>query len=219
MAEGVESSNFFCQKWIHNPKKWGYRHKFFENRITFVISRSLYFQKKCYVAAKWALIKKMNIEIWKRPIFVRFSKNLCLYPHFLGSRIHFWQKKFENSTPSTTLLLGVDQFWSDFQNFCAYIPIFLGAESISGKKFFKIPLLLPCCYWNLTNFGLIFNLFERSGEYKAWNGRPWTSLWIYIIHRQVAHVKLWVSKIPDYFNPSARYWNPSHHVVHIQIYF
>ena len=88
VAEGVESSNFFCQKWIQNPKKWGYKHKFFENRITFAISRSLYFQKKCYVAAKWALIKKMNIEIWKRPIFVRFSKNLCLYPHFLGSWIH-----------------------------------------------------------------------------------------------------------------------------------
>ena len=161
MAEGVESSNFFCQKWILDPKKWGYRHKFFENRITFAISRSLYFQKKCYVAAKWALIKEMNVETWKRPIFVRFSKNLCLYPHFLGSWIHFWQKKFENSTPSTTLLLGVDQFWSDFQNFCAYIPIFLGAESISGKNFLKIPLLLPRCYWNLTNFGLIFNLFEN----------------------------------------------------------
>ena len=117
MAEGVESSNFFCQKWILDPKKWGYRHKFFENRITFAISRSLYFQKKCYVAAKWALIKEMNIETWKRPIFVRFSKNLCLYPHFLGSRIHFWQKNL------------------------------------------KIPLLLPLCYWGLTNFGLIFKIF------------------------------------------------------------
>ena len=41
------------------------------------------------------------------------------------------------------------------------LAIFLGAESISGKKFLKIPLLLPRCYWNLTNFGLIFNLFEN----------------------------------------------------------
>ena len=137
VAEGVESSIFFCQKWIHNPKKWGYRHKFFENRITFVISRSLYFQKKCYVAAKWALIKEMNIETWKRPIFVRFSKNLCLYPHFLGSWIHFWQKKIWKFHSFYHFVIGGWPILVWFSKFLCLYPHFFGCWIYFWQKIFE----------------------------------------------------------------------------------
>ena len=115
----------------------------------------LYFLK-CYLTLQSTWFFKENTKIvLKWPNLVRFSKCLCLYPHFWWRWIHFWQKKNSFRQFSIRKILKIRPNFVILGQFsyimkCSYVGLSRGRQR--KIKFFNWSYLIRYIWMVSTHF-------------------------------------------------------------------